>query len=97
MNSIMRVCFFESLSKNFCFRREGMLLYSYILLLKGYHFMNEEVQVERNIQKTKLLRIVYFENSLLGNVLGTLWMRYMSPSKKVDILTAIREENWQIR
>ena len=55
--------------------------------------INKKIQATSNVFRAKTLRVIYFENSILGRTLGLLWMTYSNPSDKIETLSLIRWKN----
>ncbi len=52
-----------------------------------------EAEIASNIYKNRVMKTIYFENSVLGRALGLMWMKYGNYADKVEALTAIRKKN----
>ena len=55
--------------------------------------LHSKIRTNTNVFRTKTLRIIYFENSVLGRTLWLLWMTYSNPSDKIETLSMIRAKN----
>lgn len=55
--------------------------------------IHSNIQANQNIFRAKTLRVIYFENSVLGRTLGLLGMTYSNPSDKLEALSSIRARN----
>ncbi len=55
--------------------------------------LHSKIRANTSIFRTKTLRIIYFENSVLGRTLWLLGMNYSNPSDKIETLSVIRAKN----
>ena len=55
--------------------------------------IHTKIKTTTNLVKSKALKIIYFENSVLGRTLWLLWLKYGTPSEKIEALTIIRQKN----
>ncbi len=54
---------------------------------------NKKITIARNIYKNKILRTLFFENSLIWKTLWLFGAHYLSASEKVTALKIIRWKN----
>jgi hypothetical protein len=59
--------------------------------------MHKKVTATVNKYRMKLLRAVYFENSLFWKIVGLAWYKAMKPTQRVEALTLIREKNNKVK
>ena len=55
--------------------------------------LHSKIRTHSWVFRAKTLRIIYFENSVLGRTLWLLWMTYSNPSDKIETLSVVRVKN----
>ena len=55
--------------------------------------LHSRIRTNTSVFRTKTLRTIYFENSVLGRTLWLLGMTYSNPSDKIEALSIVRGKN----